>query len=121
MPLYYNEIILLQMKKNIWLHLSLLLSFLFLLTSYIPNFYEASIANLLPDMRVMTPAEHMYTYDYNVYLSKILQGKEGGWTVVDKYDNNPNQKGVFLQMLYLLAGQAGGLLNFFSGLAFHVF
>ncbi|OGK17653.1 hypothetical protein A2774_03630 [Candidatus Roizmanbacteria bacterium RIFCSPHIGHO2_01_FULL_39_12c] len=108
------------MRRNIWIILALVISFLFLLASYIPNFYEASIAHLLPDMRVMTPAEHMYTYDYNVYLSKILQGKEGGWTVVDKYDNNPNQKGVFLQMLYLLAGKAGGLLNFSPGLTFHV-
>src|SRR3989344_7966902 len=119
MPLYYNEIILLQMKKNIWLHLSLLLSFLFLLTSYIPNFYEASIANLLPSDRVMTPAEHMYTYDYNVYLSKIRQGTEGGWSVVDKYDNSTNQKGVFLQMLYLLAGKIG-VLGLSPGLIFHL-
>src|SRR3989344_2427005 len=119
MPLYYNEIILLQMKKNIWLHLSLLLSFLFLLTSYIPNFYEASIANLLPSDRVMTPAEHMYTYDYNVYLSKIRQGTEGRWRVVDKYDNSTNQKGVFLQMLYLLAGKIG-VLGLSPGLIFHL-
>src|SRR3989344_1896602 len=120
MPLYYNEIILLQMKKNIWLHLSLLLSFLFLLTSYIPNFYEASIANLLPSDRVMTPAEHMYTYDYNVYLSKIKQGIEGRWNVVDKYDNNPDQKGVFLQMIYLISGKIGGLFGFSPGLTFHL-
>ncbi|OGK24588.1 hypothetical protein A2954_01445 [Candidatus Roizmanbacteria bacterium RIFCSPLOWO2_01_FULL_37_12] len=107
------------MKKNIWLHLSLLLSFLFLLTSYIPNFYEASIANLLPSDRVMTPAEHMYTYDYNVYLSKIRQGTEGRWRVVDKYDNSTNQKGVFLQMLYLLAGKIG-VLGLSPGLIFHL-
>src|SRR3989344_3386663 len=99
------------MRHNNWLILSLIVSFLFLLTSYIPNFYEASIASLLPADRTMTPAEHMYTYDYNVYLSKIRQGTEGRWTVIDKYDNNTNQKGVFLQMLYLLAGKFGGLIH----------
>src|SRR3989344_3511364 len=108
------------MKKNIWLVLTFVISFLFLFSSYIPNFYEASIANLLPADRVMTPAEHMYTYDYNVYLSKIRQGMEGGWSVVDKYDNNTNQKGIFLQMLYLLSGKFGGLIHLSPGLTFHL-
>ena len=107
-------------SKNFWIFLSLILSFLFLLASYIPNLYEASIAKLLPPDRVMTPAEHIYTYDYNVYLSKIRQGMEGRWSIVDKYDNNPDQKGVLLQMLYLMSGKIGGLFGFAPGLSFHL-
>src|SRR3989338_9304005 len=108
------------MHKKIWLYAAFIVSFLFLLASYLPNLYEASVVNLLPPDRVMTPAEHMYTYDYNVYLSKIKQGIEGRWSVVDKYDNNPKQKGVFLQMIYLLSGKIGGLFGFSPGLTFHL-
>ena len=86
------------MRGKIWLYAAFIVSFLFLLASYVPNLYEISISNLLPADRVMTSAEHMYTYDYNVYLSKIKQGMEGRWNVVDKYDNNPKQKGVFLRI-----------------------
>lgn len=110
-------------SNNFWLFLAIVISFLFLLSSYMPNFYEASIVKSLPEDRVMTPAEHMYTYDYNVYLSKINQGMEGRWSVVDKYDNNLNQKdqkGVFLQMTYLLAGKVGKFLQLSPGLTFHL-
>ncbi|MBI4009049.1 hypothetical protein HY357_02350, partial [Candidatus Roizmanbacteria bacterium] len=95
-------------------------SFLFLFTSYIPNLYEASVVDIMPSDRVMLWGEHIYTYDYNIYLSKMKQGAEGRWSVVDKYDNNPKQKGVFLQMLYLLAGKAGGLINLSLPLTFHL-
>jgi hypothetical protein len=64
--------------------------------------------------------EHIYTYDYNVYLSKIRQGMEGRWTIVDKYTNDTNQKGVLLQMLYLLTGKVGGLLHLDPTLSFHL-
>ena len=108
------------MREKKWFLITLFIGLLFLFTSYLPNLYEASIADLLPPERIMTPAEHMYTYDYNVYLSKIKQGIEGRWSVVDKYDNNPKQKGVFLQMIYLLSGKIGGLFGFSPGLTFHL-
>ena len=108
------------MRGKIWLYAAFIVSFLFLLASYVPNLYEISISNLLPADRVMTSAEHMYTYDYNVYLSKIKQGMEGRWNVVDKYDNNPKQKGVFLQILYLLSGKVGGFLRITPLLTFHI-
>ena len=108
------------MREKKWFLITLFIGLLFLFTSYLPNLYEASVVNLLPPERIMTPAEHMYTYDYNVYLSKIKQGIEGRWSVVDKYDNNPKQKGVFLQMIYLLSGKIGGLFGFSPGLTFHL-
>ncbi len=95
-------------------------SFLFLFLSYLPNIYEVSLVNSLPADRVMVWGEHIYTYDYNVYLSKIRQGQEGRWSVVDKYDNHPDAKGIFLQMLYLLAGKLGGVFHFTPVFTFQI-
>ena len=89
----------------------LIVATFFLLLSFLPEIYEARIISKLPSDRVMIWGEHNYTYDYNVYLSKIRQGMEGRWTVVDKYDNTTKQKGVYLQMLYLLSGKVGGGLG----------
>jgi hypothetical protein len=97
-----------------------LLAFSFLFLSFLPNIYEASVTNLLPQDRTMIWGEHSYTYDYNVYLSKIRQGQEGRLTVVDKYDNHPQQKGIFLVMLYLLSGKIGSIFNFTPTLTYHL-
>lgn len=59
----------------------------------------------------MVVGEHIYTYDYNIYISKIRQGQEGRMSVVDKYDNHPEQKGVFLQMFYLTSGRITKIFN----------
>lgn len=98
----------------------LVIAFFFLFLSYIPNVYEASLIDKVAPDRTMIWGEHIYTYDYNAYLSKIKQGQEGHWSVVDKYDNNVNQKGAFLQMLYLLSGKVGGLLQLNPVLSFHL-
>lgn len=94
--------------------------FIFLFLSFLPNIYEASVSNLLPSDRTIVWGEHSYTYDYNVYLSKIRQGQEGRLTVVDKYDNHPQQKGVFLVMLYLLSGKISSIFNFTPTLTYHL-
>ena len=80
-------------------------AFFIFFVAYIPNIYEWSLKSILPSNRTFNWDEHIYTYDYNIYLSKIRQGQEGHNLIVDKYDGNPNQKGVFLQMLYLLTGK----------------
>lgn len=95
-------------------------AYFILLLSFIPNFYEASVSNLLPPDRQMVWGEHNYTNDYNVYLSKIRQGQEGQNRVVDKYDNHPNQKGVFLQMFYLLFGKLTKVFGFPPVLSYHL-
>ena len=107
------------MKKS-WVITSIIIGILFLLVSYIPNFYEASVTKLLQPDRQLIWGEHIYTYDYNVYLSKIRQGMEGRWNVVDKHTNQVNQSGVFLQMLYLLGGKAGGVLTLSPSATFHL-
>jgi hypothetical protein len=93
---------------------------IFLLLSFIPNLYEASVVNQLPADRTMVWGEHIYTYDYNVYLSKIRQGQEGRSSVVDKYDNHPDQKGVFLQMFYLISGKITGIFNLSPTFSYHL-
>src|SRR3990167_5832093 len=95
--------------------------FIFLFLAFLPNIYEASVSNnLLPPDRTMIWGEHSYTYDYNVYLSKIRQGQESHWSVVDKYDNHPQQKGIFLVMVYLLSGKIGSIFNFSPTLTYHL-
>ena len=96
-----------------------LIPFLFLFLSFVPNIYEASLINQLPADRQMVWGEHIYTYDYNVYLSKIRQGAEDRFSVVNKYDNKSDQKGVFLQMVYLLGGKLGGAFKLPYSLIFH--
>ena len=100
--------------------LLLIISSIFLFLSYIPNLYEASVTDIMPKDRVMLWGEHIYTYDFNVYLSKIRQGTEGRWNIINKYDNRIDQPGVYLQMLYLLAGKIGGLFNLTPILIFHL-
>ncbi len=108
------------MKEKLFIVLLLFISTLFLFASYIPNFYEASVVDIMPQDRIMLWGEHIYTYDYNVYLSKMRQGTEGRWSVVDKYDNHPKDKGVFLQMIYLISGKIGGVLHLTPILTFHL-
>ena len=95
-------------------------AYFILLLSFVPNFYEASVTNLLPPDRTMVWGEHNYTYDHNVYLSKIRQGQEGRLSVVDKYDNHPQEKGVFLQMFYLLSGRLTKVFGFSPTLSYHL-
>ncbi len=99
---------------------SLIIGFIFLGLSLAPLFYEANLQKKLPPNRVMILGEPQYPYDYNVYLSKIRQGKEGRWTIIDKYTNQVNQKGVFLQMFYLLQGKAAKLLNLAPAPTYHL-
>jgi len=95
-------------------------AYFFLFLSFIPNFYEISISNLVASDRTMVQGEHIYTYDYNVYISKIRQGQEGRMSVVDKYDNHPEQKGVFLQMFYLTSGKITKLFNISPSTTYHL-
>ena len=106
------------MKKG--LVLSFIFASLILFISYLPNLYEASQIEKLSHDRIMIWGEHIYTYDYNVYLSKIRQGDEGRLTIINKYDNQPQQKGIFLQMTYLLSGKIGGLFGIPPILTFHI-
>lgn len=108
------------MKNTKYIFLLIIFGSVLLFLSYIPEIYEANLTNKLPQNRVMVWGEHNYPYDYNVYLSKIKQGAQGRWSVVDKYDNNSSQKGVYLQMFYLLAGKIGGFFKIGPALIYHL-
>lgn len=85
------------------------LSFIFVLFSFTPSFYEIYHAKDLPPDRFFV-LEHNYMFDYNFYLSRIREGQEGRWVVVEKYYNQPHQGSLF-QIFYLLLGKVGGLFR----------
>lgn len=75
----------------------------FLLFSLVPNFYELSRrGDLHPDRYF--ELVHNFPTDYNFYLSRIRQGREGAWTVHEKYTSEPHE-GSYIQIMYLLMGK----------------
>jgi hypothetical protein len=71
--------------------------------------YEVFSFSNLPPERVAV-LEHNWTYDFNVYLTKMMQGKQGGWLVYNKYTSEPHG-GSLLHEFYLLLGRLGGFLG----------
>ena len=80
-----------------------ILVFFFVLFSLVPMFYELSRQNDLHPDRHFELVHNFYT-DYNFYLSRIREGREGAWTVKEKYTSEPH-KGSYIQILYLLMGK----------------
>lgn len=86
-----------------------LLVFGFVLFSLVPTFYEISrVGDLRPD-RQFELVHNFYT-DYNFYLSRIREGFEGRWTVVEKYTSEPHS-GTLIHEMYLLMGRVGRMLR----------
>ena len=86
------------MKRLLWP----ILIFSFLLFSLAPTVYEWSQKDKLSG-RTFEPV-HNYITDYNFYLSRIRQGMEGRWTVVEQYTSEEHQ-GSCIQIFYLLLGK----------------
>lgn len=77
----------------------------FVLFSLAPTFYELSrMGDLKPERSF--ELVHNFPTDYNFYLSRIKQGMEGRWTVVERYTPEPHN-GSFIHGFYLLLGQIG--------------
>lgn len=91
------------MRRFVW---SLLVLF-FVLFSLVPTFYELSRQN---DLRPERQFElvHNYFTDYNFYLSRIREGREGAATVTEKYTSEPHA-GSYIQIMYLYMGKVGAL------------
>jgi hypothetical protein len=87
------------MRRYIW---GLLIGF-FLLFSLAPTFYEIGRMNDLQPGRYFELVHNFYT-DYNFYLSRIRQGREGANAVTEKYTSEPH-KGSYVQVMYLLMGK----------------
>lgn len=95
-----------------------LLSFLFVIFSFSPSLYEIYSRNKLPAEREFV-LEHNYMFDFNFYLSRIRQGQEGRWLVVEKYYNEPHN-GSLLQIFYLYLGKVGGIFRLSPTIIYHL-
>lgn len=73
--------------------------------------------NIFPD-RVFELI-YSYTWDFHAYLSKILQGKEGGLLVYERFTSEPHAPSL-LQIFYLMLGKIGGWFSFSGVTSYHV-
>lgn len=78
------------------------------LFSFAPTFYELKRSSDLPPNRAFELV-HNYITDYNFYLSRIREGWDGRWTVVERYTNE-SHAGSLIQEFYLLLGKAGRII-----------
>lgn len=85
------------------------LTLIVLFLSFYPTIYESFQAQRIQKGRELV-LEHGYTPDFNLYLSKIQQGKEGRWTVVELYTHEAHQGGL-LQIFYLILGKIGAVFR----------
>ncbi|MBI3384677.1 hypothetical protein HY030_00610 [Candidatus Gottesmanbacteria bacterium] len=77
--------------------------------SLYPMFYELIHRhNIFPDREFVLV--YNFAPDFNAYLSKIIQGIQGKWSVVE-YFTSEAHKSSLLQIFYLISGRAGGLFS----------
>jgi hypothetical protein len=93
------------MRRTFW---GLLVLF-FVLFSLVPTFYELARQNDIQPNRQFELVHNFYT-DYNFYLSRIREGREGAWTVTEKYTSEP-QTGSYIQIMYLAMGKVSAWVN----------
>lgn len=89
------------MRKTI---LPILLISFFLYFSLWPTIYEWNNRGRVKPVRHFELV-HNFPTDYNLYLSKIRQGKEGSWLAKEKYTSEPHA-GSLSQVLYVIIGRA---------------
>ena len=94
------------------------LSLIFVILSFSPSLYEIYRSNKIPPERTFT-LEHNYLFDYNFYLSRIREGIEGNWLVVEKYYNREHNGSLF-QILYLGLGKIGGIIRLSPPIIYHL-
>ena len=86
------------MKRLYW---GILIGF-FILFSFSPTVYELSQKEKLNGRTF--ELVHNYITDYNFYLSRIREGMEGRWTVIEQYTSE-SHGGSLVQIFYLLLGK----------------
>jgi hypothetical protein len=96
----------------------IILAIVFVAFSFFPSAYEIYESRKIPNYREFV-LEHNYMFDYNFYLSRILEGQEGRLLVVEKYYNKPHSGSLF-QILYLYLGKIGGLLKLTPDWVYHI-
>jgi hypothetical protein len=75
----------------------------FVLFSFAPTLYEWNARGRIHDDRHFELV-HNFPTDYNLYLSRIRQGKEGAWLATEKYTSEPHS-GSVSQILYVMIGR----------------
>lgn len=80
-----------------------LVIFFFTLVGFSPTMYEWSIKDKTKPIRFFELV-HNFPTDYNFYLSRIRQGKEGAWLAREKYTSEPHDPSL-LQILYVVIGR----------------
>ncbi|MCX8009216.1 MAG: hypothetical protein N3A54_05995, partial [Patescibacteria group bacterium] len=75
----------------------------FVLFSMVPTIYEWMNRGKIKPIRYFELV-HNFPTDYQLYLSKIRQGKEGAWLAKEKYTTEPHE-GSLSQILYVLIGR----------------
>lgn len=92
----------------------------FLLFSFTPTIFEISQASKLGDIRREFIWEHNYYWpDFNLYLSKIRQGKEGNWIAIERYTSEPH-KASLIQEFYVVLGQLGRAVGVSPNVAYQI-
>lgn len=71
--------------------------------SLFPSIYEWNNRSRIKPNRVFELV-HNFPTDYNFYLSRIRQGKEGKWLATEKYTSEPHEPSLS-QVLYVLTGR----------------
>ncbi len=71
-----------------------------------------------PPDRVFDGLEY-YSDDYSIYVSNMLQGQNGRWTLLDKHTTEPHQ-GTIIHDEYLLWGKFAGLFHVDQIKAYHL-
>lgn len=74
-----------------------------ILFSFAPTMYEWNARGRTKPDRFFELV-HNFPTDYNLYLSKIRQGKEGSWLAKEKYTSEPHS-GSLSQILYVIIGR----------------
>jgi len=75
----------------------------FVTFSFYPTIYEIEKSKDVPAYRSFELI-HNYITDYNFYLSRIREGWDGRWTVIERYTNEYHT-GSLIQEFYLLLGK----------------
>ncbi len=75
----------------------------FIFFSMAPTLYEWNARGRVHDDRFFELV-HNFPTDYNLYLSRIREGKEGAWMATEKYTSEPHAPSLS-QIMYVLIGR----------------
>ena len=75
----------------------------FILLSMAPTFYEWNARGRIHADRFFELV-HNFPTDYNLYLSRIREGKEGAWLATEKYTSEPHAPSLS-QVMYVVIGR----------------